>query len=199
MIDEEAIENLPYGSEIVSSQDALPVDAMNEATFKVLYANTARSIWRYLHRAVNNVALADDLLQDTFFRFLRTPLPEMTLEQQRSYLFKIATRLIQDHWRHSKRERFWFSSDSSDSSMQTTASHDPTPSQLQRREMAQHFLGLTPQERSLLWLAYVEGSEHGEIAKTLGLKQKSVRVLLFRARRKLASLIRESQKTRGGL
>ncbi|MDD5544938.1 MAG: RNA polymerase sigma factor, partial [Acidobacteriia bacterium] len=140
-------------------------------------------------------ALADDLLQETFFRFLRTSLPPMTLPQQRSYLFKISTRLIQDHWRHTKRETFWFAADSS----ADPASSDPAPAHLQRREMAQHFLGLTPQERTLLWLAYVEGSQHNEIAETLGLKSKSIRVLLFRARRKLATLIRGSEGKRGGL
>jgi RNA polymerase sigma-70 factor (ECF subfamily) len=45
-------------------------------------------------------------------------------------------------------------------------------------------------ERSLLWLAYVEGSEHREIAAALGLKQKSIRVLLFRARQKFAQILK---------
>jgi DNA-directed RNA polymerase specialized sigma24 family protein len=35
----------------------------------------------------------------------------------------------------------------------------------------------------------VEGADHHEIARTLGLRPLSVRVLLFRARRKLAQLI----------
>jgi RNA polymerase sigma-70 factor (ECF subfamily) len=45
------------------------------------------------------------------------------------------------------------------------------------------------QERALLWLAYVEGHQHTEIAEMLGLKSLSVRVLLFRARRKLVNLL----------
>ncbi|MEJ7577006.1 MAG: sigma-70 region 4 domain-containing protein [Pyrinomonadaceae bacterium] len=48
------------------------------------------------------------------------------------------------------------------------------------------FAELKPQERALLWLAYVEGYEHREIAHVMQLAEKSVRVLLFRARRKLA-------------
>ncbi len=48
---------------------------------------------------------------------------------------------------------------------------------------------LKTQERALLWLAYVEGHDHTEIAAMLGLKSLSVRVLLFRARRKLAGLL----------
>jgi DNA-directed RNA polymerase specialized sigma24 family protein len=40
-----------------------------------------------------------------------------------------------------------------------------------------------------LWLAYAEGSSHQEIADTLGLKVGSVKLLLFRARRKLVKLM----------
>jgi RNA polymerase sigma-70 factor (ECF subfamily) len=48
---------------------------------------------------------------------------------------------------------------------------------------------MKPQERTLLWLAYVEGNEHKEIARMLGLKEKSIRVLLFRARQRLSALL----------
>jgi DNA-directed RNA polymerase specialized sigma24 family protein len=40
-----------------------------------------------------------------------------------------------------------------------------------------------------LWLAYVEGENHQEIANALGLARGSVKVLLFRARAKLKRLL----------
>ena len=49
---------------------------------------------------------------------------------------------------------------------------------------------MSPQQRSLLWLAYVEGYRHDEIASMLKLREKSVRVLLYRARRKLSEICR---------
>ena len=45
-------------------------------------------------------------------------------------------------------------------------------------------------ERELLWLAYAQGSSHEEIGATLGLKTGSIKPLLFRARHKLAGLLR---------
>ena len=48
---------------------------------------------------------------------------------------------------------------------------------------------LKPRERSLLWLAYAQGWSHEEIAATLGLKASSLKSLLHRARRRLASLM----------
>ena len=48
---------------------------------------------------------------------------------------------------------------------------------------------LRPRERALLWLAYGVGQPHTEIADALGVKTGSVKLLLFRARRKLANLL----------
>jgi RNA polymerase sigma-70 factor (ECF subfamily) len=53
------------------------------------------------------------------------------------------------------------------------------------------FQELKPRYREMLWMAYVEGSSHREIAEVVGLKVQSVRPLLFRAREKLAALLRK--------
>ena len=52
---------------------------------------------------------------------------------------------------------------------------------------------LKPRERALLWLAYAQGSSHKEIAESLGLRTASVKLLLFRARRRLATLLTRSR------
>ena len=49
---------------------------------------------------------------------------------------------------------------------------------------------LKPRARQLLWLAYVEGMSHAEIADATGLNVLSIRLLLFRARRHAAGLLR---------
>ena len=45
---------------------------------------------------------------------------------------------------------------------------------------------LKPKQKTLLWLAYVEGFTHHEIADVVGVNASSVRVLLSRARAELA-------------
>jgi len=45
-------------------------------------------------------------------------------------------------------------------------------------------------ECQLLWLAYAEGFSHREIAQITALREGSIRPLLFRARQKLAALLR---------
>ncbi|HUR29178.1 MAG TPA: sigma-70 region 4 domain-containing protein, partial [Planctomycetota bacterium] len=51
------------------------------------------------------------------------------------------------------------------------------------------FRELKPQQRLLLWLAYVEELDHREIAAATGVADKSVRVLLFRARKAFAGIL----------
>jgi RNA polymerase sigma-70 factor (ECF subfamily) len=49
----------------------------------------------------------------------------------------------------------------------------------------------------MLWLAYAQGCSHEEIAEVLGLRKASLKALLFRARKRLLGLLRESD-TQGG-
>ena len=153
----------------------------NEAAFRVLYEQSATRLFAYLLRVSGNRSVAEDLLQETYCRFLLSKLPEMDAVQQRSYLFRIATNLLHDRWRRHRES-------SLPENLPEPSSGPPRLDQ--QLELRQAFQQLKLRERQLLWLAYVEGSDHKEIAEATGLGYKSVRLLLFRARRRLASLIR---------
>ena len=64
-----------------------------------------------------------------------------------------------------------------------------------RADVRRAFGRLKPRERALLWLAYANGSSHHEIADVLGLKTGSIKLLLFRARRKLAAALQRQVTT----
>ncbi len=174
-------------SEIERSEAAVDAASetfhMDEESFRAFYAKTARSLWSYLSRISGDAALADDLLQESYFRFLRAKLPEMGETHLKNYLFRIATNLLRDHWRRQKGELVPMPE-------MTTDEHTARKVQL-RSDLARLLRHLKPRERELLWLAYVEGSSHKEIADMIGLKVESIRLLLFRARRKLADVLRE--------
>ena len=59
-----------------------------------------------------------------------------------------------------------------------------------RMDLARALGRLKPQQREILWLAYAQGSSHAEIAEIVGVSSKSIKSLLFRARRKLAEFLR---------
>ena len=52
---------------------------------------------------------------------------------------------------------------------------------------------LRPRDRQLLWLAHAENYSHSEIAQITGLATPSIRLLLFRARRKIARILRQGE------
>ena len=45
---------------------------MTEEAFRAFYDLTARPLWNYLARISGDARLADDLLQETYYRFLRS-------------------------------------------------------------------------------------------------------------------------------
>jgi RNA polymerase sigma-70 factor (ECF subfamily) len=158
-----------------------PKPPMNEAQFEALYRKTAGSLWAYIFRLTGDAAAADDLLQKTFFRMLRANPEWESADHARRYAFRTATNLVLDHFRETKRERVKLDS------LMPRASSIEKPGDL-RHDVGRLFNELKPRERALLWLAHVEEADHNEIGEALGLKSKSVRVLLFRARKRLAEI-----------
>jgi RNA polymerase sigma-70 factor, ECF subfamily len=158
---------------------------MDESVFREFYGQTARPLLGYLTRACGERDLAEDLWQETYCRFLTAERPEMDERKARSYLFQIATNLMRDRWRRPRGEAVA-------EGLVEAASHEPHADQ--KLGMRQAFQRLKPRERQLLWLAYVEGSSHKEIADCTGLRVGSIRLLLFRARRKLAELVGTSSR-----
>src|SRR5512146_1432899 len=75
---------------------------MDEESFRDFYERTARPLWAYLSRVLGDASQADDLMQETYYRFLRARLPELGAAHRRNYLFRIATNLLRDSWRQKK-------------------------------------------------------------------------------------------------
>src|SRR5689334_8756574 len=72
---------------------------MTEEAFRTFYELTSRPVWVYLARITGDRRLADDLLQEAYYRFLRTTTTFESDEHRRNYLFRIATNLAHDHRR----------------------------------------------------------------------------------------------------
>jgi RNA polymerase sigma-70 factor (ECF subfamily) len=165
--------------------------ALDEDAFQPIYDATARPLWSYLLRVSGRRDVADDLLQETYCRFLGRKVGNGTLAmseaETRSYLFRIATNLLRDRWRRGENDVIGEAQDEA-------AVEDDPAARIDVRRMMQT---LKPRARQLLWLAYVEGMSHAEIADVTGLNALSIRLLLFRARRRAAELLKfDSMETR---
>lgn len=159
--------------------------AMDHEAFAAFYGRSARPLWAYLARVSGDPALAEDLMQESYVRFLCATLREDGEVAARRYLFKIATNLLHDFWRRPRPasieevpEAYFVAPDAA------------AQSEL-RAELGPALRQMRPRERQLLWLAHAEGYSHREIAEVTGLAAGSVRLLLFRARRKMARVLRD--------
>jgi RNA polymerase sigma-70 factor (ECF subfamily) len=169
----------------------LACQPMDNEQFAAFYERSARSLWAYLARVSRDPALADDLTQESYVRFLCADHPEDGEVAARRYLFRIATNLLRDHWRRPHA-----------SSIDEVPEEKLTAKCGSAQADSQAMLGpamaqLRLRDRQLLWLAYAEGYSHREIAEVTGLASASIRLLLFRARRKVARLLREKAPDEG--
>ncbi|HVT45169.1 MAG TPA: RNA polymerase sigma factor [Thermoanaerobaculia bacterium] len=163
-------------------RDAAP---MSEEEFRAFYARNARRVWAYLARITSEPQVAEDLLQEAFFRFIRAGASHESEAHQRNSLYRIATNLARDHGRKRRWGRFL----TLDSTAELQGASDTERSE-GRTDLTHAMSRLRPQEREMLWLAYVQGSSHAEIAEILGFRKGSIKTLLFRARRRLAAILR---------
>ena len=171
------------GAETVDSEATFQMD---EDAFRLFYERTARPVWAYLSRMSGDSRLADDLLQEAYYRFLRTHRHYDNDEHRRNYLYRIATNLVRDSRRQSHAMPSALPDEEADSLV------DEHARAVGRADLARAMSRLRPRERAVLWLAYAQGSSHEEIAGSLGVRKASVKQLLFRARKRLAVLLGRS-------
>jgi RNA polymerase sigma-70 factor (ECF subfamily) len=159
-------------------------DSMSHAEFEAFYLRTSRKLHGYLCRLGRNAATADEVLQEAYIRLLNSPAMLTGELQRKAYLYQTATNILRDRWRRLKREREWWE--------QAGCSEAVYHNFNLPLDMAAVFARLSGQERAVLWLAHVEELSHKEIGAVLGVKEKSVRVIVFRAREKAKDLLQQA-------
>ena len=159
---------------------------MTEEAFRTFYELTARPVRVYLVRMTGDERLADDLLQETYYRFLRAKLTFDSDDHRRNYLYRIATNLVHDH----RRKPFMEIPSTTVPDVPDTANHQVAIERAARRvDLDRAMAKLKPRERSMLWLAYAQGWSHEEIAAAIGVKSSSLKAMLHRARHRLVTLL----------
>lgn len=156
----------------------------NKNWFETLYEQHSKALWYYLLKTLGDAALADDVFQETFYRMWRVKPKGLHPAQEKAYLYKIGTNLVIDVKRREKRTGKLFSRNSIEDDIKETISDSPFDG-----EVKPFFEMLSTKEKTLLWLAYVEEYNHKDIAKIMGIKESTVKVVLFRAKKRLVGLL----------
>lgn len=151
-------------------------------TFRIFYEKHSAGFLNFIRKTCGgDNALAKDIFQESFFRLFRASPAGLNEHQLKAWLFKTAYRLIIDEKRK-KREEVLDGGLVADDSPTGDSEHLPV-------EMEKIFTQLKEKERTLLWMAHVEGYSHKEISQITGMNEKSIKVILFRVRKKFAGIL----------
>ena len=151
---------------------------------------------RYLTRRLGDRDWAEEVAQETFVRAMR----QENLQNERAWLFAVATNLVRDEARKDARRRRHLELLAAEA--KANAVVEPPITDLERaqeRAMARKAIDmLTERDREAL-LMREEGLDYNEIAEALELSLASVGTTLSRARRRLVEAYDElKRKEEGG-
>jgi RNA polymerase sigma-70 factor (ECF subfamily) len=168
------------------SDSELAADAANGClkSMESLFLRHEQRLHRFLYSRMQDHALAEDLLQETFIIVCRKIHRYNPRYAFTTWLFTIANRLAASAWRkHRPTEQIMPGIEDSSPGPASVAEANEKRENLwsSAREL------LNDSQYAALWLHYGEDLPVRDIALTLGKTTPGVKVLLHRARKKLAS------------
>lgn len=158
-----------------------------EVSFAKLAERYGAQLFHFLHHKTGNVQDAEDLVQDTFVKAYQNIHRYRDSWKFSTWLFTIARRLANSHYRSLRRSQ----------SVVEVESSSPEPGKMAAQEEARQSLwtmasGLSRNQYQALWLRYAEDMPIKEIARVMRKSQVNVKVLLYRARINLAERLRNA-------
>ena len=152
--------------------------------FKIFYQKYSQGFWYFILKICGDENMADDIFQESLFKFIKAAPVKLNEYQQKSYLYKIATRLIIDQRRKLQIEKKY---------LLEGYREQKNENLLAAIDMEKIFALLKPKEKTMVWLAYIEEYSHKEIADMMSIKEKGIRVQLHRIRRKVAEKLKKME------
>ena len=162
----------------------------DSSAFAVIYDHYFPRIYTYVRCRVSNSYVADELTSQIFERLL-TRLGSYRAERGNfcNWLFTIAHNIVADYFRDQKR-RGWISLEV----MSEVACAEDKPEETvianeSRSQLLAALRQLNDQERSILALKFTAEMTNRRIAQITGLSESNVGVIVFRAIRRLRTIL----------
>jgi RNA polymerase sigma-70 factor, ECF subfamily len=159
----------------------------DEQALAEIYDTLSPMIYAYAMRLLGDVDLAEDCVAETFSRFLNAlHAGGGPKDYLKAYLYRVAHNWITDRYRHSRPET------PLDQDLDLPAGDEAEPhttvaDEMERQELRTALALLTPEQRQVVTLKYLENLDNAEIAQAL---QKPVGAIKSLQHRALATLRR---------
>lgn len=157
---------------------------------ETLFRTYHQPLVRYLTRRLGDRDRAEEIAQETFVRALR----QKELQNERAWLFAVATNLVRDEARRDTRHRRHLELLTAEARAESVEEPRDELERAEERALARKAIdALGERDREAL-LMKEEGLNYPEIALALGLSEASVGTTLSRARRRLVEAYEELQR-----
>ncbi|CAN5638860.1 RNA polymerase sigma factor RpoE [soil metagenome] len=187
---------IAFGRPYVSIDDQILVDrarAGDQAAFSQLFEQYHAPILNYLHRMVNDRALAEDLTQDAFIKAYKA-LPRTRDDLAfKAWLYRIATNTAISHLRRGKVIKWLpFVGD------RETGAEAIDRSVARKTDISRALDELPNHYAAVLLLRHYQGLSIAETAHALDITENAAKLRLFRARKAFAKVYDNDPDAIGG-
>ena len=159
----------------------------DEAAFDQLFRRWAGPLLRYLERMLGDSAMAEELVQETFFRVHRARQRYEARARFSTWLYRIATNLALNELKRPRRRHVHEEEDQ----VVLRGSGPEVDEEVATRRLGvrveSELEKLPERQRMALWLSAAEGHSYAEVASILDTTEKSVKALVHRARAALVA------------
>lgn len=163
--------------------------------FKLIFEAFQPRLYRFLYLKVRNTAQAEDLVQETFFRFWQARTQLRSESGLEVYLFRIAANLTTDFFRRAKLPTTPLATEALTLPSPQTAESSHEYEQL-AQTIAAVVASLPEGPRTAFSLSRYEGLSYAEIAEVMGLSVKTVEKHLGKALHVLRERLGRSSSSR---
>ena len=182
---------LRTGEANVVMPDARPIDEIvrraqqgDVDAFEVIYRRSAPAIYKLCRRMLGNEHEARDRVQDTFVRAWERLTSYRGQSSLETWLHRVAVNVVLEHLRSTKRDASRLI-DGDEDSFGSRAADSPTDTSMDLEAALEQL----PNGARTVFVLYVEGYSHDEIAQMTGMAAGTARAQLWRARRALTKLL----------
>ncbi len=167
--------------------------------FELLVRKYQQPIMNYIGRMVGDREMAVDFTQDVFVRAYSSLRSFKLRYRFTTWLFRIASNLVIDHWRKKKISALSMSEPAEESNRPALDVPDPEPSVARKFELAElrgriekALERLPPSQRELFVWRHVNGLSYEEMAEIKNLPLGTVKNRVYQAKETIRRLLEES-------
>jgi RNA polymerase sigma-70 factor (ECF subfamily) len=181
------------------SEEKLLVGArhQDEEALVSIYDAYSLAIFRYAFRLIGNSQAAEDVVSETFFRFIHSIQagggPKKYLK---AYLYRVAHNLIVDRYRQARITEVDYEIETW---MNSGSNEDPegqAERSIMQKEVRQKLWSLTDDQRQVIVLKYLEGLNNREVAEVVGKSVGAVKSLQHRGLNALRRMYEKDKDNR---